>query len=343
MLKRFFLKSLDSSGRRLSYKEDDLLRKQRLKENLNQLLIEYKHEEEANMKKLSKFASTSNTTSAATNITKNNRASLDTTSSSSGKPATTTTTITTTKAKSSAFSLLNPAQPSSCNAHSAFRPVTGPTTSSAITKSNKNTPNQNSSSSSWSSTCSSASSSSSSSSSKSPPKSRTPVTQTATPKVDPTASDYKKPCLISPRKPEPSLTASESKSLTIAVSQQPQPLQPPKQQSSPIVAKSDTVASGTLVANLSGYLSKSRDGESTSYEKYWFSLNTTLCTLMFWSDKYEQDLGKLPLGKYELSKCCQVTKDLAQAQQQSYSYHNHYFTSQAKSFDFKLAVSRFLC
>ena len=40
-----------ANNRRLSYKEDDLLRKQRLKDNLNQLLIEYKHEEEAQLKK----------------------------------------------------------------------------------------------------------------------------------------------------------------------------------------------------------------------------------------------------------------------------------------------------
>lgn len=43
--------------RRLSYKEDDLVRKQRLKDNLNQLLIEYKHEEEQQLKKSSKFNS----------------------------------------------------------------------------------------------------------------------------------------------------------------------------------------------------------------------------------------------------------------------------------------------
>jgi hypothetical protein len=39
----------------LSYKEDDLVRKQRLKDNLNQLLIEYKHEEEQQLKRSSKF------------------------------------------------------------------------------------------------------------------------------------------------------------------------------------------------------------------------------------------------------------------------------------------------
>ncbi len=37
--------------RRHSYKENDRLRKQRLKNNLNQLLIEYKHEEEAQLRK----------------------------------------------------------------------------------------------------------------------------------------------------------------------------------------------------------------------------------------------------------------------------------------------------
>ena len=51
----------DEASRRLStYKEDDMQRKQRLKENLNQLLIEYKHEEEAHLRKYSKFASHSN-------------------------------------------------------------------------------------------------------------------------------------------------------------------------------------------------------------------------------------------------------------------------------------------
>jgi len=50
---------VEAGGRRMSYKEDDLVRKQRLKDNLNQLLIEYKHEEEQQLKKSSKFSGTS--------------------------------------------------------------------------------------------------------------------------------------------------------------------------------------------------------------------------------------------------------------------------------------------
>lgn len=60
------------SSRRLSYKEDDLLRKQRLKDNLNQLLIEYKHEEEQHLKKSSKFSSLN-----SNNNKFNSRGSLD--------------------------------------------------------------------------------------------------------------------------------------------------------------------------------------------------------------------------------------------------------------------------
>ena len=83
-------------------------------------------------------------------------------------------------------------------------------------------------------------------------------------------------------------------------------------------------------------------------------MNTNLCTLMYWNDKYEQDLGKIPLGKYELSKCCQVSKDLVSigniCGNNSNSYHNHYqqMTSNGNnnnnnnSFDFKLTVCDFL-
>jgi len=48
------------------------------------------------------------------------------------------------------------------------------------------------------------------------------------------------------------------------------------------------------------------DGE---FDKFWFSLNTGLSCLFFWNDKYEQDLGKFPLGKFELTKCCQVVDE----------------------------------
>jgi hypothetical protein len=123
-----------ASGRRLSYKEDDLLRKQRLKENLNALLIEYKHEEEANMKKLSKFASTSNTMNT-TPVTGarvvNNRASLDSQCSSS---------LSNKIAKSSAFSLVVPPQQlmqqqqqNNANKNSAFRPVIASSSTSTTT------------------------------------------------------------------------------------------------------------------------------------------------------------------------------------------------------------------
>ena len=72
---------------------------------------------------------------------------------------------------------------------------------------------------------------------------------------------------------------------------------------------------------------------------------------MYWNDKYEQDLGKIPLGKYELNKCCQVNRDLTPThQQQSFnsvgssscsSYHNHYQqmgTNGNNNLDFKLTV-----
>jgi len=42
------------------------------------------------------------------------------------------------------------------------------------------------------------------------------------------------------------------------------------------------------------------------FEKFWFSLNKSLSCLIYWHDKYEQDVGKFPLGKFELTKCCQL-------------------------------------
>jgi hypothetical protein len=152
----------DESGRRLSYKEDDLIRKQRLKENLNQLLIEYKHEEEAHLKKYSKFASNSNLNPkpVANNSNTSNRSSLD---SSCYKLNQT---------KNSAFSLVQQ------NATSAFRPISLPGSGSkALTAGAKNAGSTeskglSSSSSSWSSNSSSSSSSNSASSSNSPPKTR---------------------------------------------------------------------------------------------------------------------------------------------------------------------------
>lgn len=282
----------DDSNRRLSYKEDDLIRKQRLKENLNQLLIEYKHEEEANMKKMSKQI-------------QQNRQSLPQTS----------------RNKSSAFSLVAPPSNSS-----AFRPVNSLTnllssqnslplqmhsnklnktqSSSAMITSNKN--NSPSSSSSWSS-CSSP----------------------AKPRQN---EDYKKPCLISPRKQtieedsqpvSPNLSSSSSsstsstKSLTIRVQtdlkQQQQELDATlrnieiidltKNPSLSTINSAPNSNPKRRTNNLIGYLwklkdSSSNDNTSNQFNKYWFSLNMNLCCLIYWNDKYEQDIGKFPIGMY---------------------------------------------
>ncbi|RNA12967.1 outspread isoform X2 [Brachionus plicatilis] len=270
----------DDSNRRLSYKEDDLIRKQRLKENLNQLLIEYKHEEEANMKKMSKQI-------------QQNRQSLPQTS----------------RNKSSAFSLVAP--PTN---NSAFRPVNSLTnllsnqnslplqsnklnktqSSSAMISSNKN--NSPSSSCSWSSS--------------------------AKPRP---SEDYKKPCLISPRKPtieedsqpaSPNLSSSSSsstsstKSLTIRVQtdlkQQQQELDATLRNIEIIdLTKNSSHSTNSANSkrrtnNLIGYLWKLKDSnptENTSnqFNKYWFSLNMNLCCLIYWNDKYEQDIGKFPI------------------------------------------------
>ena len=194
--------------------------------------------------------------------------------------------------------------------------------------------------------------------------------------------NYKKPCLISPRKaassdlnqsinsnennftppPPPPQQQQSSKSLTITVTNQNQSLNAissPKTKndaadSSPLSTLKSDVDSirVNVITNPTGYLYKSSGGgpESGGYEKYWFSLNTALCTLMYWNDKYEQDLGKIPLGKYELNKCCQVSKDVGSSQTQpqtfngtnsgiSSSYHNHYHQINTNnSFDFKLSV-----
>ncbi|CAF0783627.1 unnamed protein product [Brachionus calyciflorus] len=277
----------ENSSRRLSYKEDDLLRKQRLKENLNQLLIEYKHEEEANMKKMSKQ-------------TQQNRQSLPQTN----------------RNKSSAFSLVVAPQN-----NSAFRPVTSLTNLLSsnnqsslplqIQPNNKMSKTQSSSAVIQNITNSPSSSWSSSSSSNSPPKTRQ-------------NEDYKKPCLISPRKQQqieensqpvsPNLSSSSSsstssaKSLTILVQ-------------SDIKNDLDTTIRNIEIidltknkkrSNLVGYLWKMKEptpNEHTSnqFNKYWFSLNLSLSCLIYWNDKYEQELGKFPLGKYELTKCCSIS------------------------------------
>jgi hypothetical protein len=45
---------------------------------------------------------------------------------------------------------------------------------------------------------------------------------------------------------------------------------------------------------------------SSKFDKCWFSLNQNLSCLIYWRDKYEQDLGKFPVGKLELTKCCSI-------------------------------------
>lgn len=281
----------DDSNRRLSYKEDDLIRKQRLKENLNQLLIEYKHEEEANMKKMSKQI-------------QQNRQSLPQTN----------------RNKSSAFSLVAPPTNSS-----AFRPVNSLTNLLSNhsnlplqTQSNKLNKTQSSSAMINSSKKNSPSSSSSWSSCASPSKVRS-------------NDDYKKPCLISPRKQtieedsqpvSPNLSSSSSsstsstKSLTIRVQtdikQQQQELDATlrnieiidltkNSSNSSICATNSNPKRRT--SNLIGYLwklkeSNPNDNISNQFNKYWFSLNMNLCCLIYWNDKYEQDIGKFPIGIY---------------------------------------------
>jgi hypothetical protein len=194
--------------------------------------------------------------------------------------------------------------------------------------------------------------------------------------------NYKKPCLISPRKTtssdlnqsinsnENNLTPPQqsSKSLTITVTNQNQSINGLNVITSPKTKNELDSSLSTLksdvdpirlnvITNPTGYLYKSSSGgcggsESGNFEKYWFSLNTALCTLMYWNDKYEQDLGKIPLGKYELNKCCQVSKDVSVPQSQSQtfngnnsgtssssSYHNHYHQINTNNcFDFKLSV-----
>ncbi len=188
--------------------------------------------------------------------------------------------------------------------------------------------------------------------------------------------NYKKPCLISPRK-TPSLDLNQStttnitnetntKSLTISVNNSQNQINTTLISSSPSTKKddcslkqhqikaTDIIDSSSRVnftANLAGYLCKIGVEGSLTNDKYWFSLNANLSTLMYWNDKYEQDLGKIPLGKYELNKCCQVNRDFTPThQQQSFnsagssscsSYHNHYQqmgTNGNDSLDFKITV-----
>ncbi len=350
-------------SRRLSYKEDDVIRKQRLKENLNQLLIEYKHEEEAQLKKYSKFASNSNINPPpSSNLKQQNRTSLDSCYKINNNP--------TTANKNSAFSLVQN------NQSSSFRPISLPNkaiSGKAVTKS---------------------SGSSSSCSSSSPPKARSresstntitntsPSTQAQTDSTSTSTAEltisshsqiYKKPCLISPRKSgqqannnnnnssnnqddspayqlansnsslnvpnnnnnsmssstsstSSTLSTSSNKSLTIQVRNSVDDStfiadhnkkfkdttdNNSKNEFIDLTTKKNLLT--TNCSNVSGFLLlKSKDNSEAFLlnEKYWFSLNTNSCNLLYWNDKYEQDLGKFPLGKYELSKCSQLIKDI---------------------------------
>ena len=189
---------------------------------------------------------------------------------------------------------------------------------SGDTTSKANIENSTSSQSSWSS---SSSSTSYSSASKSPPKVRQPPTSAPTSSISVLTnneSTYKKPCLISPRK-----VVQAGTDLKIHVQNQQ--------------GEFEATSSSFQTGNMCGYLWQSRDSsggiKSTSssslsqlklaamnqqggdpaeprqFEKFWFSLNASLCCLIYWHEKYEQDLGKFPVGKYELAKCCQVLKN----------------------------------
>ncbi len=384
-------------SRRLSYKEDDMIRKQRLKENLNQLLIEYKHEEEAQLKKYSKFASNSNINPPAnsSSLKQQNRTSLDSCYKLNNNSTSTN--------KNSAFSLVQN------NHSSSFRPISLP---------NKTISNKSATKSSWSS---------SSSSSNSPPKTRSressthtitntspsaPVpndsssTSTAELTISSHSQIYKKPCLISPRKSgqqannnnsnnncnnnnnnnnntntnnndqddsssyqlansnsslnvpnnninsmsssttstSSTLSTSSNKSLTIQVrnsvdesgflsdyNKKPKDTTDnSKNEFIDLTTKKNSITNNC--SNVSGYLLKSKDNSETLLlnEKYWFSLNTNSCNLLYWNDKYEQDLGKFPLGKYELSKCSQLIKDI-----QSTTI-NHYEDNSSSDLAFKI-------
>lgn len=79
-------------------------------------------------------------------------------------------------------------------------------------------------------------------------------------------------------------------------------------------------------SGMSGYLWKSKDSTSSlgvgsmmglslgmggEFSKYWFALSPSLGSLVYWLDKHEQDIGKYPLGKYELLKCSHVSSQQA--------------------------------
>ena len=67
----------------------------------------------------------------------------------------------------------------------------------------------------------------------------------------------------------------------------------------------------------SGYLWKQREN-SSEFEKFWFSLSQGC--LSYWSEKYEQEMGKSASGRIELAKCGLVLKE-AQANEFRISMH----------------------
>lgn len=109
--------------------------------------------------------------------------------------------------------------------------------------------------------------------------------------------------------------------------------------------------------NISSYLIKIKDpshhfnhmlnDQHSQGEKYWFSLNSNLCCLMYWKDKYEQDIGKFPIGKFDFAKCCTILTGSSMNGHQSEHIDNNLFkisfhqnamsiTLKANSFETKL-------
>jgi hypothetical protein len=403
-----------SSSRRLSYKEDDLLRKQRLKENFNQLLIEYKHEEEAQLKKYSKMSNNHhhNSVSASNLINNQNLNSTSNRQNITNSQRQTSLENNKSCVKPSGFSQPNQpyqTQPTtqSINSSSAFRPVTSltnllgnsaasqhhqvinqqttqsqyggsgavklsktqsasqfatTTMTSLSNGANSNNDNSNANmlqkeiengnlTSSTSST-SSVSSSGSTSGIQQHLSSHHPAAKslsimvgqsmegqtTTTNNIDKTASMRKSPQKTLMKPPldlADSCSSSNSTTPTngkanveiIDLNVQKPPISgsnPPSNSSAnrPTHLKTATNSTGSTsvskpaVSNLSGYLWKMKEqslqtnNSSHQFDKYWFALNISLNTLVYWHDKYEQDVGKYPLGKYELTKCCQLAANI---------------------------------
>jgi hypothetical protein len=435
--------SNNSSSRRLSYKEDDLLRKQRLKENFNQLLIEYKHEEEAQLKKYSKMSSTnphshhhthnthnsvsasnlinsnnlnynSNPNPAGQNVTKSavksqqstqQQTSQSITNSSAFRPVTSLTNLLGSSSGTSTVSqhhhqqvINQQSMQSQYGESGAVKLAKTQSASQFATNSNLSHPHHHSSTSTnntnnstgnnttnmlqkeiengnlSSSTSSTSSVSSSGSTSgmqqqqhhllgshhptakslsimvgqsmdgtttpsttngstmrKSPHKS----TAHMKPPLDLADSSSGSNCTtptngrasveiqidLNGQKPATNSTSQSNSSLPTHL----------KTSSQTVVNTTSSVVNNQkpAISNLSGYLWKMKEQQqqqsssttpSTNssssahhhhqFDKYWFALNVTLNTLVYWHDKYEQDVGKYPLGKYELTKCCQLATNL---------------------------------